>query len=116
MLLDRDEESERLRQYVDQLMGVVIEKAPQLLEELGKTGSQVRQRQRAGRGERGSFFLFYVLSPSSSLHSSTVASTICVSAHCFALRPRLGSFLRRAKRSARCGSRASGPCGGAPTR
>jgi hypothetical protein len=48
MLLDRDEESERLRQYVDQLMSVVIEKAPQLLEELGKTGGQVRPRLNVG--------------------------------------------------------------------
>lgn len=38
MLMDRDEESERMKVYVDQLMGIVIEKAPELLEAVSKAG------------------------------------------------------------------------------
>eukprot|EP00730_Choanoeca_flexa_P005883 TRINITY_DN12043_c0_g1_i1.p1 TRINITY_DN12043_c0_g1~~TRINITY_DN12043_c0_g1_i1.p1 ORF type:complete len:1914 (+),score=759.69 TRINITY_DN12043_c0_g1_i1:443-5743(+) len=43
MLLDRDEETERLRQYVDNVTTVVMMQAPQLFEEIGKANGQDKQ-------------------------------------------------------------------------
>ena len=43
MLLDRDEETERLRQYVDTVTTVVMMQAPELFEEISKSSSGVRR-------------------------------------------------------------------------
>eukprot|EP00045_Choanoeca_perplexa_P018319 m.287000 g.287000 ORF g.287000 m.287000 type:complete len:2472 (+) comp17782_c0_seq1:67-7482(+) len=44
MLLDRDEETERLRQYVDTVTTVVMMQAPQLFEEISKSSSESKQQ------------------------------------------------------------------------